>query len=176
MPRIIPQNPDGTVKGANAYGTVEGMRDYWSDRGVDLSPRSDDQLAVALVLATDFVDSRYRFVGWQMYRDQGTQWPRGGLSTTFHRGLPDALVKATYMLARRAAEGVALAPDPTHQASGQALTSKKVKAGPVETSYEYAEPTSSRPEATLPSFPDVELVLSAAGLTLGRNGGRVVRG
>lgn len=173
---LASQNENGTITGANAYGSVEGFRSYWDARGVVFPTHSDDDIAIALIKATDYIDTRFQYIGWQLYRVQGTQWPRGGLNSTFHRGLPEALIRATYLTAQRVLTGVKLMPDPSYQASGLKVTAKTVKAGPVETSYSYAEPVSSRPEATLPSFPDIQLMLNSAGLLASSNGGRILRG
>lgn len=172
---LKPQNSDGTVSDANAYGTVEGLRSYWSDRGVDLSTYTAAQLEVALILATDYIDIRYKFIGYQAYNTQGTQFPRNSVSLS-HRGLPKALVYATYMLALRSVKGVVLAPDPVYNPGGQVVSSKKVKVGPIETDYTYAASSSRRPGATLPQFPDVDLALRAAGLLESANSGIVLRG
>lgn len=172
---LKPQNPDGTVNDANAYGSVAGLLAYWSDRGVDLSSRPVANLESSLILSTDYVDARYKFVGYQAYRTQGTQFPRNSVTTRL-RGIPPALLNAVFLLAKRVLDGKVLMPDPTHNASGQAVSSKKVKVGPIETDYSFAASASSRPEETLPMFPDVDLVLKSAGLLASLNSGVVLRG
>lgn len=57
---------DGTgVKGANSYCTVQYMRDYFADRGVDLTAVADAALQASLIAATDYIDTRWgsRFLG-----------------------------------------------------------------------------------------------------------------
>ena len=64
------QNNDGTVDGANAYTDPATVRAYWSDRGVDLTARTDPELQVAIVNSTTYLDGRYRWVGYQLRRLQ----------------------------------------------------------------------------------------------------------
>lgn len=52
------ENGSGVVK-ANAYGTVQGFRDYHVDRGVDVSGLSDSHIQSLLVKATDYIDTRW---------------------------------------------------------------------------------------------------------------------
>lgn len=173
---FMPQNADGTVDGANAYVGVAALRDYWADRGVDLTAKTDTELEVAIVKATDYLDARYTYVGYQLRRLQGTQWPRGGLPTSFLRGLPSALQNACCMLAQRALSGKPLMPDPKADPSGQKITETKVKVGPIETQKKFAEPTGSNPNSVAPSYPEVDLMLRAAGLTMSGGSGIMVRG
>lgn len=167
------QNDDGTVEGANSYVTPAQVVEYWADRGVDLSSKSQDEMQAACVDATDYLDARYGFVGYQLYRLQGTQWPRGGV-TSWLRGLPPALVNAACQLAQRSASGVALSVDPTMDPSGRVVSKTSKKVGPIETSVEYSEAGAASPEAATPRFPEVDLMLRQAGL-VGGVGGRLVR-
>lgn len=61
---------DGTgVKGANSYCTVQFMRDYFADRGVDLTAILDATLQAALIAATDYIDTRWgsRLLGSRLW-------------------------------------------------------------------------------------------------------------
>lgn len=171
---FTPQNEDGTVEGANAYIDVAALRAYWDDRGVDLSAYSDDQAEVAIIKATDYLDARYKWVGYQLYRLQGTQWPRGGV-TTFLRGLPPALKNATCMMAQRAFTK-ALMPDPTYDPSGQKVTESTKKVGPIEVSLKYSDGGNSNAASKTPEYPEVTLMLQAAGLVGSGVSGDLVRG
>lgn len=166
------QDNDGTVDGANSYVDVAAVRAFWLDRGVDLSAKTDDELSVAAVRATDYLDAKYRWTGYQLYRLQGTQWPRGGV-TSFLRGLPPALVSATCMLAQRALTKP-LMPDPTFDASGQLVTEKTTEVGPIKTGVKFAAPTSVK--SMTPEYPEVTLMLQAAGLIASGNSGEIGRG
>lgn len=169
------QNNDGTVDGANAYTDPATVRAYWSDRGVDLTARTDAELQAAIVNATTYLDGRYRWVGYQLRRLQGTQWPRGGI-TTFLRGLPPALVTATCMLASRALTGKPLMPDPTFDPSGQKVQESTKKVGPIEVSLKFAESSGAGgAAASVPDYPEVTLMLQAAGLVGSGNSGELGR-
>lgn len=178
------QNDDGTVDGANAYTDTATVRAYWLDRGVDLAAKTDDELQAAIVKATTYLDARYSWVGYQLRRLQGTQWPRGGLSTrpwpfddgySFLRGLPPALVSATCMLTTRALTKE-LMPDPSFDPSGQAVTESTKKVGPIEVSLKFAEGRGGGPAASTPQYPEVTLTLQAAGMLASSNSGTVTRG
>ena len=165
------QDNDGTVDGANAYTDPATVRTYWSDRGVDLTARTDQELQAAIVNATTYLDGRYRWVGYQLRRLQGTQWPRGGV-TSFLRGIPPALTNATCMLAQRALSKPLL-PDPTHDASGQRVESKLTEVGPIKTQVKFAPANSPRDLA--PEYPEVTLMLQAAGMVGSGNSGKIGR-
>lgn len=173
---FTPQNADGTVDFANAYVDVAAVKTYWSDRGIDLSTKTDQELQVAIVQATTYLDSRYTFVGYQLRKDQGTQWPRGGLPTSFLRGLPWALQNATCQLAQRALSGKPLMPDPTYDPSGQKVSESTKKVGPIEVSLKFAEAVPGSPGASTPSYPEVDLMLKSAGLVVTGGSGSLVRG
>lgn len=166
------QDNDGTVDGANAYTDVTTVQAYWADRGVDLTARTDPELQVAIVNATTYLDGRYRWVGYQLRRLQGTQWPRGGV-TSFLRGLPPALVTATCMLASRALTGKPLMPDPTFDASGQRVAEKLTEVGPIKTQVKFADTTGVK--SMTPEYPEVTLMLQAAGLIASGNSGEIGR-
>ena len=171
------QNENGTVPNANAYVSVEEFKSFHADRGGNISAFTDEQIEKAVVLATDFLDTRYSFVGEQLNLDQGTQFPRhipGSASRDARRGLPRALKQAACLLAARALGGATLLPDPTYNPGGAVVAVSK-KVGPLETSTQYAAPGAGAAPAA-PQYPDVDLLLKNAkllGSTLSR---RVMRG
>lgn len=166
------QNENGTIEGANSYVDAAAVRAFWLDRGLDLSTRTDEELSAAAVRATDYLDAKYRWQGYQLYRLQGTQWPRGGV-TSFLRGLPQALISATCMLTQRALTKP-LMPDPTFDASGQLVTEKTTEVGPIKTGVKFATPMSVK--SMTPEYPEVTLMLQAAGLIASGNSGEIGRG
>lgn len=188
---IRTQSREGTVEDANSYSTVDAFRAYHVERMVDLSSYTDQQVEAALVKATDFLDARYSFVGQPLKADQGTACPRY-LSSGEQRNqyLQDintlepsylltnaqwnALLKACVQLAYRALrQPKGLMPDPAFDATGQSVSKKTVKAGPVEKSVEYSGP--SNPDAAVPSYPSVDLLIKKVGLTRSANSGNVSR-
>jgi len=72
------QDDTGLVADANAYISLVEMRDYHSDRGLDLSAVVDADLQAAIIRATDYLDQRFPFVGLILnsYPSQTTEWPR----------------------------------------------------------------------------------------------------
>lgn len=172
---FTPQDNDATVDGANSYVGVAAVRAYWLDRGIDLAQYTDAQVQSAAVKATDYLDARHRWVGYQLRRLQGTQWPRGGVSS-FLRGIPPALANATCALAQRALAGKTLLPDPTVDASGQRVLEKTTKVGPIETQLKYSGALPVGSAETVPQFPEVTLALKAAGLVGSFNSGEIGRG
>jgi hypothetical protein len=186
---LIVQDDRATVEGANSYVDLDVLKAYHTTRGVDLSSYPDERLSQALVLATDFLDSRYSFVGVPLRAKQGTQCPRyleerggsrfpqdyntlepGYLLTTMQWS---AIQRATCQLAyRELKKPGGLMPDPTFDATGQRIKKKTSKAGPVESTVEYAD----SPDGLIPSYPAVDLLLRSAGLLNSRNSGSVGRG
>jgi hypothetical protein len=187
---ITVQTQQGTTNNANAYAGVDAMKAYFADRGVSLASYSDDQLSQALVRATDFMDSRYQFIGGRLSPLQGTACPRylrDGERLSFPQDVNtlepsyllttaqwQAIERACIRLAKRALVSPDLMPDPTYDATGP-LKKKTIKAGPVETSKEYGDKP-PRFDADVPRYPEIDLLLRNAGLLASRSGGSLARG
>lgn len=173
------QNDNGTVTGANAYVTVAAFKAYCDLRGYAYASPvayTDDQIAVAIIKATDYVDGRFKFRGTRRNDPltQPTQFPRANAWDDDGRGISGihpALKNAVCEYAFRALTGVTLNPDPVRDSSGQAVKSFSKKAGPVEQSYEYANAGS----VTFPRYPLADRMLANAGLLASSNG-ETVRG
>lgn len=170
------QVDDGSVENANAYVSVQALRDYALDRGVGLASTTDADLEVAIVKATDFLDSAYSFIGRPYHPDQGTAFPRNGVRLQAQRGLPRALTSACCKLAMRVAQGKPLVVDPTVDPSGLTVSSKSTEVGPVKTSVAFFAPPGGQSDSLSKRFPDVTLTLRQAGLLGSGYGGQVVRG
>jgi hypothetical protein len=171
---FLVQVADGSVENANAYIDVAALRAYALDRGVNLSATSDDDLKVAIIKASDFLDSAYSFTGLPVYTTQGTAWPRSILPLAL-RGLPPILIKACCSLALRAAQNIALHVDPTVDPSGLAVSSTTKKVGPIETTTAFFAPSGGTSGKLSNRFPDVELMLRRAGLLYSAQGGAISR-
>jgi hypothetical protein len=188
---IIVQTHRGEVENANAYVDVALMKSYHAERGVDLSSYTDDRLSQALVLATDFLDSRYSFIGVPLRALQGTQCPRYLSTHNDNARFPQdyntlepaylittqqwaALTRACCQLAyRELKKPNGLMPDPTFDGTGQRVSKKTTKAGPVETSIEYAQGSAMDP--LVPNYPAVDLLLRNVGLLRSRASGTIAR-
>ena len=103
------QDDNGLVAGANAYASVSYVRAYLTDRGTDLGAVTDAALEVAIILATQYLDSRYTFLGCRRNNAQDTEWPR---REAYDRdgylinGIPRAVKQAVAELANRARSAV----------------------------------------------------------------------
>jgi len=60
------------IDAANAYITLDELRRYCASRGIDLGTKTDVQLRVAIVNATDYIDQNYRFKGVKLVQKFGT--------------------------------------------------------------------------------------------------------
>lgn len=76
------QDDTGQVAGANAYINAAFFISYHTDRGVDVDLfDEDEQINPAIILATDYADSKYaeQYIGSRKISGairQTTQWPR----------------------------------------------------------------------------------------------------
>lgn len=135
---------DGTgLAAANAYITVAEFKAYWDDRGYDYSSHTDDNIQVAIIKATDYIENRFRkrFRGSREFEDQALSFPRLRLydeDGELIEGLPNRLKHSTAEYAKRALS-VELAPDPTVNASGQRVVRERTKIGPIEEDTQFVE-------------------------------------
>lgn len=125
---------DGTSKtDANSYASVSFADAYFEDRGnaAWAAAASDDAKEQALVRATDYLETRFRFIGDKFDEEQALHFP------VDEGEIPVNLKKATCEYALRALSAP-LAPDPTTDERGLQVTSKTEKVGPLEESTTYA--------------------------------------
>ena len=114
------QTDAGTVADANAYIDVAFFRQYHLDRGTDTTAILDGAAQTGIVLATDYIDNRWRlrFPGQPLVVGQSTEWPRANVVDSYGNdvlGLPRELKRACAEYALRAARNgqlVADAPPP----------------------------------------------------------------
>lgn len=168
------QDDGGNVPGANSYATVEQFYAHHVDRGAaepNEYPEADVQRA--LVLATDYIDSRYTFVGERQAANQTTEWPRYNAedaSGHLRLGLPDEVVEACCELALAELQSPgALFPSVSQDATGQSVKRTRTKVDVVETEVEYFD-AAQRP----PVFNRADWRLRRSGLVDASR--RVVRG
>lgn len=156
------QDDNGLVSEANAYADLNYVRSYHADRGLDLSATADAALQAAIIQGTQFIDTRYVFVGERRNRDQTTEWPRRDAfdRSGYHiQGIPRAVKHAVAELAQRALTDV-LMPDPTRDETGRTVLSKSDGVGPIKESVEYAVGGAF----TFPEYPAVDRLLQSAGI------------
>jgi hypothetical protein len=178
---------DGTgLEDTNSYITEQVFRDYFADRGKDVSILSQAQVEVACVRATDYIDKRFgkRFRGFKQTSSQSLEWPRLDAideSGYLIQDIPKNLKHATAEYALRAHALIELAPDPallvptrdtgsgaSAESAGQAKR-KREKVGPIEEEIEQVDASSygnrtatgsSQVDALfLPAYPAADLLL-----------------
>jgi hypothetical protein len=161
--KMLVQNDDGSVMGANSYVTEAEFRVFHRDRGNDVAGYSSGAVERALVRATDYVDSRWRFVGERVNVDQRTAWPRldaPDADGDFRYGIPievkDACCEYAFV-----ALSQELAPAPTREESGQLVKAKTETVGPISTAVQY-----TTGDFTMPTFPAADRRLTNSGLVV----------
>lgn len=164
------QNDQGSVVDANAYLSVAAYKAYHDDRGQAYTG-TDDQIAQDIVRATQYLDTRFTFVGYVSAVEQTTQWPRLSARDNNDRirtGIPREIKNATAEYAR-IARTTTLSPTPTRDEYGASIKSRSSRAGPVSESITYTEGAVVK----LPKYPVADQWLIASGLV--ERSGRITR-
>lgn len=130
---------DGTgLTNANAYVSLAAYKAYWLDRNVDEDDVEDEELQAAIIKATMYVDTAFKFRGQRFSSTQALQFPRAYLYDDLGNlieGVPAKLKNAIAEYAKRA-RTVDLWNVPEVDSVGL-LTSKREKVGPIETEFQY---------------------------------------
>lgn len=174
------QNDQGGVTGANAYIDAAFFKAYHTDRNVTSvidGDFEDGAIQGAIVLATDFLDHRYSYVGERKQAEQETEWPRFDARDRddwLRVGIPAVIKEACAELALAELQSASsLFPGVTFDPSGQGVKRKTEKLDVLEETTEYFGDTpgaSARP----PVFYQADWRLKRSGLLLSRR--RIVRG
>lgn len=154
----------GSVPSANSYITVQQFKDYHKDRGNDLPTSKSSDIEKALVRATDYLDTRFRFVGEKTRSDQRTSWPRIDAEDNNDKvrfGVPFEVEDATAEYALISLSQT-LNPNPVRDDTGQKVQSKSEKVGPLDESVTYTAGSSFQ----LPKYPVADQKLTAIGLAI----------
>lgn len=160
------QNDDGDVAGANAYIDVAYLLSYKLDRGVDLSSSDQEVLEAAIVKATDYIDTRFKFVGVPLLETQTTAWPRADVynyAGVLVEGLPLTIKQVCAEYAHAAIQLGDITPTPTGQSPFN-LSSKARTVGPISTRDTYVN--GSAGGYVLPAIPTADLRMKSSGLLL----------
>lgn len=177
---LIPQNDAGTVVGANSYGDLAFLTAYWDERGyaypkVTAGPPAvtqddvDAKISAAGVIATDYMDGRWTYVGERVNGDQTTEFPRrDDARLVYGVALPVKQAWAEYTLI--VANGGSLEGTPERDATGARVISKFEKVGSIAQSVEFA----SGGAYVKPQWPAADNILKKRGLV--QTGGRIYRG
>ena len=129
------------LNNSNAYIDVDYFNDYWLTRGVAVGNNELD-IASAIVIATQYVDSVFSFRGEIKLTTQALSWPRVEVYDNEGREInpdviPAKLKQAVAEYAKRQLEA-ALLPDMPETG---AIKSKRDKLGDLETETVYQDGT-----------------------------------
>ena len=127
---------DGTgLENANSYISIDEFKDYWTDRNVDYSTKTDTEIQASLIKATQYIDNNYVFIGYKNNYNQGLEFPRynaldrnGYLVVDIPKCLKYAICEASAININGA---------DLFASSEDGITEKTENVGPVETTYKY---------------------------------------
>lgn len=164
------QNEQGSVADANAYIDVAFFTTYHADRA---QTYTGDTAAIqaAIIRATQYLDTRFQFVGFVYDASQTTQWPRVDARDSndrYRSDIPREIKNATAEYARIALAQT-LNPTPTRDEYGASIKSRSERAGPVSQSITYVDGAVVK----LPKYPIADQWLIASGLV--ERSGRIHR-
>lgn len=133
---------DGTgLENANSYVDLTFADSYFEDRGNAVwAAASEAQKKVALIKATDYVESRFTFHGEPYSDDQALHFPTEDYESDDPAVMPVNLLKAVSEYALRALSAE-LAPDLAVDDTGGRVVEKTEKVGPLEETTKYSEAT-----------------------------------
>jgi len=172
---FLVQVDNGTTVDANAYITTAFADAYHVDRGdEDWAGASTAEKQSAIILATDYLDFRYTYIGERHTQDQTTEWPRANIIDEARRIRDTEIVpkikEATAILALKVIQGTALFPDEDFDSTG-VVTERSEKVDVLAESVKYANSGGSNFGRT-PSFPKIDRMLREF---ITENQGRVFR-
>lgn len=142
------QDRNGLVQGANAYITVAYFTEYHSDRGTDVntfvSPTGDanTEMEAAIIRATDYLDTRFYYIGNKFNYSQSTEFPRSFFNSYYNTiqlpsdNIPREVKEATAEYALVAMQGE-INPTPYQSISDQKVVERKEKIGDLEEVVKY---------------------------------------
>lgn len=59
-----------------AYADSSFYKSYFNARNIDVSGQTDSAIDAALLIATEYLDDNFDFVGFRVDEDQANKWPR----------------------------------------------------------------------------------------------------
>jgi hypothetical protein len=168
MPITVTTYPDLQ---ANGYVSLVEARAYWAERlKTHIKTSNDDEVAAAIIVASQYLDTRFRFVGYRKSSEQAREWPRSGAyddrGDAVGEVVPIAVKHATCEYAFRALTAE-LMKDPTRDDSGRVVVSKDEKVGPLTEGVKYSEFAGFE----LPVYPAADRLLTQRGLVVKSAGG-----
>lgn len=175
------QDDNGSVVDANAYVDLAYFNSYHTDRNVtnvvDGNYENADVQA-AIIKATDFIDSRYSFVGDRKGQNQVTEWPRFDAEDKDEYlifGIPHQVKEACAELALAELEAPgSLFPSIPTDASGRQVKRSRSKLDVLESEVEYFGGDNPTQSTRPPVFYTADWRLRRSGLV--ESSRRIARG
>jgi hypothetical protein len=168
------QDGTGTVANANSYIDEVFFNIYHGDRGVAAianSTYTTDEIREAAVVATDYIDTRFRYVGDRQHdrTTQTTEWPRLDAIDRDQRlmnGIPLVVQQACAEYALFKLANGTLFIETTNPTTGQKTKRTFSKVSVIEEETEYYQGTIGVPPA-LPIYHQADQRLISAGIVVG---------
>ncbi len=173
---------DGTgVVDANTYVDRAVALEYHRLRGNQIwEVATENDQVLALIRATQYIDTRWRFQGVIFAEDQGLIFPRESrlydrngfdVSETVPEEIEDATCEYALIVLGDGTTVVELAPTPDQSDPGS-ITLKREKVGPIEEETRYKASAGLR---TTLSYPLADKIITASGYLRGGGSGGTVR-
>lgn len=169
---LIVQDDFGQTANANAYITVAFFKQYCDNNGYDYSAYSDDQISIAIIRATAYMDTRWRYFGIRAQIDQTTEWPRYNISDVDNNPVNGIVLNVQKACAEYSfiAAAAALNPAPTRDETGARLQARTTQVGPILDSVRFA----GSAIFTQPTYPIADGYLKSRGYVM--VGNSLIRG
>jgi len=168
---LIEQDETGQVANANAYITAAFFQSYHLDRGADVDLFDvDEQINPAIILATDYADSKYagEYTGSRKISGairQTTQWPRDAAydrdGYDVSDSIPDILMQVIAEYAMEAIDpdgGVVPLTEVFNDSKDRSVKLLKEKVDVIETVTEYHN---NGQAATTKDFPKPDMMIES---------------
>jgi len=129
---------DGTgLSNSNSYVSVDEFREYWTDRNVDYTQKSDTEIQASLIKANQYLDTRYKYIGFKYTYNQALEFPRYNAYDKNGYLVTDIPVCLKYALCEAGA--IELNGTDLYTNTEEGIVSKTENAGPVQTTYTYKD-------------------------------------
>lgn len=120
---------------SNSYITVDEFKEYWTDRNVDYTSKSDIEIQASLIKSTQYIDFNYKFIGYKYSVNQGLKFPRYNAvdrNGYWIKDIPRCLKFAVCEAGKIDLEGANL-----FESSEDGIQEKTENVGPISTTYKY---------------------------------------
>ncbi len=134
---------DGTgLENSNSYVSIADFTEYWTDRNIDYTSKTDIEIQASLIIATQYIDNNFNFIGYKLSNAQALKFPRYQAFTRegyFIEGIPEKIKYAVIEATKINIGGTDLFGTGE---DGIKETTKSV--GPISTSYKFLNTATGR--------------------------------